>query len=50
MKNEEMKRVGRLIGRALRGRERAPELEKVRADVRELTRGFPLYPSLVRSR
>jgi glycine hydroxymethyltransferase len=50
MKNEEMERVGRLIGRALRGRERAPELEKVRADVRELTRGFPLYPSLVRSR
>jgi glycine hydroxymethyltransferase len=50
MKNEEMKRVGRLIGRALRGRERAPELEKVRADVRDLTAGFPLYPSLVRSR
>jgi glycine hydroxymethyltransferase len=50
MKNEEMERVGRLIGRALRGRERAPELEKVRADVRELTHGFPLYPSLVRSR
>jgi glycine hydroxymethyltransferase len=47
MKNEEMKRIGRLIARALRGRERAPELEKVRAEVRDLTAGFPLYPSLV---
>ena len=47
MKNEEMKRVGRLIARALRGREQPPELEKVSRDVRELTSGFPLYPSLI---
>jgi glycine hydroxymethyltransferase len=47
MKNEEMKRVGRLIARALRGREQPPELERVVREVRELTSGFPLYPSLV---
>jgi glycine hydroxymethyltransferase len=47
MKDPEMKRVGRLIARALRGRERPPELEKVSREVRELTAGFPLYPSLV---
>jgi glycine hydroxymethyltransferase len=47
MKNEEMKRIGRFIARALRGRERPPELESVRAAVRQLTSGFPLYPSLV---
>jgi glycine hydroxymethyltransferase len=47
MKNDEMKRVGRYIGRALRGRERPSELESVRAEVRDLTAGFPLYPSLV---
>jgi glycine hydroxymethyltransferase len=47
MKDEEMKSVGRLIARALRGREQPPELEKVARDVRELTSGFPLYPSLV---
>ena len=49
MKDEEMKSVGRLIARALRGRERPPELENVAREVRELTSGFPLYPSLVRS-
>ena len=47
MKDEEMKSVGRLIARALRGREQPPELEKVAREVRELTSGFPLYPSLV---
>jgi glycine hydroxymethyltransferase len=47
MKEAEMKRVGRLIARALRGREQPHELEKVGRDVRELTAGFPLYPSLV---
>ena len=49
MKDEEMKSVGRLIARALRGREQPPELEKVGREVRELTAGFPLYPSLVQS-
>ena len=47
MREAEMKRVGRLIARALRGREQPPELEKVRREVRELTAGFPLYPSLI---
>ncbi|HJS74820.1 MAG TPA: serine hydroxymethyltransferase [Vicinamibacteria bacterium] len=46
MKEEEMKRVGRLIARGLRGRERPQELEAVRRDVRDLTSGFPLYPDL----
>jgi len=49
MKNEEMKRVGRLIAQALRGREQPLELERVVREVRELTSGFPLYPSLVQS-
>ncbi len=47
MKDEEMKSVGRLIARALQGREQPIELEKVAREVRELTSGFPLYPSLV---
>ncbi len=46
MKEEEMKRIGRLIARGLRGREREAELESVARDVRELTSGFPLYPGL----
>jgi glycine hydroxymethyltransferase len=47
LKDEEMKRVGRLVARALRGREQPLELERVARDVRELTSSFPLYPSLV---
>jgi glycine hydroxymethyltransferase len=47
MGNGEMKLVGRLIARALRGRDKQAELDKVAQQVRELTRGFPLYPSLV---
>jgi glycine hydroxymethyltransferase len=46
MKEEEMKRVGRLIARGLRERERPQELEAVHRDVRDLTSGFPLYPDL----
>ena len=49
MKEGEMKVVGRLIGRALRGREQLSELESISREVRELTAGFPLYPSLVTS-
>jgi glycine hydroxymethyltransferase len=49
MKEGELKVVGRLIARALRGREQLPELESVSREVRELTAGFPLYPSLVKS-
>jgi glycine hydroxymethyltransferase len=48
MKEGEMKAVGRLIARALRGRERPSALEGVSREVRELTAGFPLYPSLVK--
>ncbi len=47
MGNGEMKLVGRLIARALRGRDKQAELDKVAQQVQELTRGFPLYPSLV---
>ena len=46
MKQDEMKLIGGLIGRALRGREDATELERVRARVEELSDGFPLYPHL----
>ncbi len=46
MKEGEMKRVGHLIARGLRGREQPAELESVARDVRELTSGFPLYPGL----
>lgn len=44
MKEPEMQRVGRLIARALRGRERDDELSRVSGDVRELASDFPLYP------
>lgn len=47
MGNGEMKLVGRLVARALRGRDRKDELDKVAHKVRELTAGFPLYPSLI---
>ena len=47
MKDAEMRTVGRLIARGLRGREHSSELEKVGREVRELTAGFPLYPGLV---
>ncbi len=47
MKDEEMKLIGGLIARALRGREQPLELERVAREVRGLTSGFPLYPSLV---
>jgi glycine/serine hydroxymethyltransferase len=46
MKEEEMKHVGRLIARGLRGRENPRELDSVAREVRELTSGFPLYADL----
>jgi glycine hydroxymethyltransferase len=46
MKEEEMKQVGRLIARGLRGRENPRELDSVAREVRELTSGFPLYADL----
>jgi glycine hydroxymethyltransferase len=45
----EMTIVGGLIARALRSREQASELEAVAREVRELTSGFPLYPSLLKA-
>jgi glycine hydroxymethyltransferase len=48
MGEDEMEIVGGLIARALRGREQASELEAVAREVRDLTSGFPLYPSLVK--
>ena len=50
MTQDEMKRIGGFIGRALRGREDTTELERVRALVEELSDGFPLYPHLTRPR
>jgi glycine hydroxymethyltransferase len=50
MKEGEMKAVGRLVARAIRGRGEPSELEKVRGEVRDLTSGFPLYPSLLKPR
>jgi glycine hydroxymethyltransferase len=50
MKEGEMKAVGRLVARAIRGRGEPSELEKVRGEVRDLTNGFPLYPSLLKPR
>jgi glycine hydroxymethyltransferase len=47
MKQEEMKHVGRLLARALRGRENESELDAVAVKVRELAKSFPLYPSLL---
>jgi glycine hydroxymethyltransferase len=46
METSEMKTVGRLIARALRGREQESELASVAKEVKALTSGFPLYPGL----
>jgi glycine hydroxymethyltransferase len=40
----EMDRIGDLIARALEAREDAAALARIRADVAELSAGFPLYP------
>ena len=45
MKEPEMRRIAALIDRALTKPDDAGNLAKVRSDVRELVRGFPLYPS-----
>jgi glycine hydroxymethyltransferase len=44
MGRAEMDEVGDLIARALDARENDAELEKIKADVAELTARFPLYP------
>lgn len=49
MKEPEMQRVGRLIARALRGRDDEDELHRIAGEVRELTSSFPLYPDLLES-
>ena len=49
MRTDEMKTVGRLIARALRGRGREGEIAEIARDVRELAGSFPLYPSLLQS-
>ncbi len=46
MGGPEMRRIGRLIGRALRGHEDEDELARVRAEVDELCTRFPPYPAL----
>ena len=44
MGQEEMRRIGELIARALDGRESPGLLDEVRRGVDELCAGFPLYP------
>jgi len=45
MKEPEMRAIAGLIGRALAKPEDDRALAKIRGEVRELARGFPLYPS-----
>jgi glycine hydroxymethyltransferase len=40
----EMDDVGDLIARALDAREDEAELQRIKAEVKELATGFPLYP------
>jgi glycine hydroxymethyltransferase len=49
MSTDEMRTVGRLIARALRGRGREGEIAAIAREVRELAGSFPLYPSLFQS-
>jgi glycine/serine hydroxymethyltransferase len=44
MKEADMVRIAGLIDTALQAPDDAGVSERVRADVRELTAGFPLYP------
>jgi glycine hydroxymethyltransferase len=43
MKEPEMKTIAGLIDRAVTARDNEAELEKVKGDVAELVKGFPLY-------
>jgi glycine hydroxymethyltransferase len=43
MKEPEMKKIADLINRAVAARDNEAELEKVKGDVAELVKGFPLY-------
>ena len=47
MKEPEMKRIGELIAQALAAPADESNLEKVRREVEELTKKFPLYPELL---
>jgi glycine hydroxymethyltransferase len=49
MGTNEMRAVGRLIARVLRGRGREAELDAIGREVRDLAGSFPLYPSLAQS-
>ena len=49
MKESEMETIGRLISRALKGVENETELAAVKAEVRRLCAGFPLYASRLES-
>jgi glycine hydroxymethyltransferase len=46
MGESEMRTVGELIGRTLRGRDDEQAISAIRAEVRELCAGFPPYPTL----
>jgi glycine hydroxymethyltransferase len=43
MKEPEMKTIAGLIDRAVTARNNEAELDKVKGDVAELVKGFPLY-------
>jgi glycine/serine hydroxymethyltransferase len=46
MKENDMELVAGLIDRAIVNRENAAELDKVRQDVEDLTKKFPIYSGL----
>ncbi len=46
MKQDEMRRIGGLIDRALKAADDPAALATIKAEVRELASGFPLYPAL----
>jgi glycine/serine hydroxymethyltransferase len=45
MKEPEMGLIAELIDRALARADNAENLAKIRSEVRELAKGFPLYPA-----
>lgn len=46
LKEAEMRQVAQWIDRAISGRQNEGELKKIRAEIRTLCQGFPLYPHL----
>ena len=46
MKEEEMKKIAVLCDKAIMNRENEEELQKVKSEVEQLTKEFPIYPNL----